>query len=67
MILITNVLEEMPCRCEPPCGWEHWRATGERRLTFEIGPLWLPLPSPRFLVDFVERRRQAAWKKHEAV
>ena len=53
-ITIEHGLEEIACPDSPPCGYEHWQATGEKHLRLSIGPVAIPLP--RFLLGFVERR-----------
>ena len=53
-ITIENFLEEIACPDSPQCGYEHWRATGERALTLCIGSISIPLPL--FLMGWIQKR-----------
>ena len=53
-IIIEHGLEEIDCPDAPPCGWEHWRATGEKYLRLIIGPVAIPLPL--FFLGWIQRR-----------
>lgn len=56
-LTIEAVLEEILCQDTPPCNYEHWRDTSERRPGFFFGPFEFPLPG--FMLGWTQRRCEA--------